>query len=222
MKLTQEFQVGIPIEEAWVVLTDLERIARCLPGATLTDVVGDEYQGQVKVKVGPITSQYAGTARFIERDPVAYRAVVEASGRDAKGQGNASATITLALRPSGAATAVEINTDLKVAGKVAQFGRGVMADVSNALMNQFVDRLEADINASRQQHVVGEDASPTTPTSTQHTAASRQLPPADDDEPVDLFSLAGGSMMKRAVPVVGVILLLLLLLLVFRSRPRYR
>jgi carbon monoxide dehydrogenase subunit G len=219
MKLTQEFQVGIPIEEAWDVLTDLERIARCLPGASLTEVVGDEYHGQVKVKVGPIISQYAGTARFIERDPVTYRAVVEASGRDAKGGGNASATITAALRPSGGVTMVEISTDLQVTGKVAQFGRGIMADVSATLMGQFADRLEADINASQPQHTVGKGA----PTSSkQQAAADRHLPPSEDDGAVDLFSLAGRSLMKRAVPVVGVLLVLVLLLLVVRRKPRYR
>lgn len=148
MELKNDFRVGISVPEAWKVLTDVERIAPLLPGAQLQEVEGDEYRGVVKVKVGPITAQYKGAARFLERDEVAGKVVLSASGRDTRGQGNASATITATMQPDGDATKVTVVTDLTVTGKVAQFGRGVMAEVSAKLLGQFVDALEADLASS--------------------------------------------------------------------------
>ena len=145
MELINEFHVGVPVEQAWAVLTDVERIAPCLPGAQLQEIEGDEYRGIVKVKVGPITAQYKGAASFLERDDVAHRAVLRAEGRETRGQGNASATITAVLTPDGDGTAVTVTTDLTVTGKVAQFGRGVLADVSAKLLNQFVSCLETTV-----------------------------------------------------------------------------
>jgi uncharacterized protein len=147
MELTNDFRVNVPVDEAWAVLTDVERIAPCMPGAQLTEVEGDEYRGNVKVKVGPITAQYKGTARFVEKDDVAHRAVLEATGRDTRGQGNASATVTATLTADGTGTTVTVVTDLTVTGKVAQFGRGVLADVSSKLVGQFVACLESDVLA---------------------------------------------------------------------------
>lgn len=145
MELTNEFDVSVPVDTAWAVLTDVERIAPCLPGAQLQEIEGDEYRGVVKVKVGPIQAQYKGKATFVERDDVAHRAVLEAAGRDTRGQGNASATITAQLVAAGDGTHVTVTTDLTVTGKVAQFGRGVMADVSAKLLGQFVDNLEQTV-----------------------------------------------------------------------------
>src|SRR5947209_6742426 len=145
MELTNEFRVAAPVEQAWAVLTDVERIAPCLPGAQLQEVEGDEYRGVVKVKVGPITAQYKGAASFVERDEANLRAVLRAEGRDTRGQGNASATITATLTPDGDGTRVSVVTDLTVTGKVAQFGRGVMADVSAKLLGQFVQSLESTV-----------------------------------------------------------------------------
>jgi hypothetical protein len=145
VELTNEFRVGVPVDEAWAVLTTVERIAPCLPGAQLEEVEGDEYRGVVKVKVGPITAQYKGTATFLEQDAVAHRAVLRAEGRDTRGQGNASATVTATLTPDGSGTAVTVVTDLTITGKVAQFGRGVLADVSGKLIGQFVENLERDV-----------------------------------------------------------------------------
>jgi carbon monoxide dehydrogenase subunit G len=142
MELTNDFRVGVPVERAWAVLTDVELIAPCMPGAQLQEVEGDEYRGIVKVKVGPITAQYKGAARFVERDDAVHKAVLRAEGRDTRGQGNANATITATLTPDGDGTAVTVTTDLTVTGRVAQFGRGVMADVSSKLLGQFVDCLE--------------------------------------------------------------------------------
>jgi carbon monoxide dehydrogenase subunit G len=146
VELNNEFEVDRPIDETWVVLTDVERIAPCLPGAQLEEIEGDEYRGLVKIKVGPITAQYKGKATFVEKDDAAHRAVLKAEGRDSRGQGNASALITAQLAENGAGrTKVTVNTDLTVTGKVAQFGRGVMADVSEKLMGQFVTNLETRV-----------------------------------------------------------------------------
>jgi carbon monoxide dehydrogenase subunit G len=145
MELAHEFTVNTPIDRAWAILTDVERIAPCMPGAELTEVDGDTYHGLVKVKVGPITAQYKGTASFVEKDGAAHRAVLKAAGRDARGQGNASATVTAVMTEQGDGTRVAITTNMTVSGRVAQFGRGVMADVTAKLLQQFVDNLEADV-----------------------------------------------------------------------------
>src|SRR5262245_11823542 len=147
MELTNEFRVGVPVEQAWEVLTDVERIAPCMPGAQLQEIEGDEYRGIVKVKVGPITAQYKGAARFVEKDEAAHRAVLRAEGRETRGQGNANATITAQLDPDGDGTKIAVVTDLTITGRVAQFGRGVLADVSTKLLGQFADCLETKLLA---------------------------------------------------------------------------
>jgi uncharacterized protein len=145
MELINEFHVNVPIERAWVILTDVELIAPCLPGAALEEIEGEEYRGGVKIKVGPITAQYKGKATFLEKDAVAHKAVLRAEGRDTKGQGNANATITAQLTEKDGGTAVKVTTDLTITGRVAQFGRGVLADVSSKLLGQFVDCLEHNV-----------------------------------------------------------------------------
>jgi carbon monoxide dehydrogenase subunit G len=145
MKLENEFRVDVPVEEAWGVLLDVERIAPCMPGAQLQEVEGDEYRGIVKIKVGPITAQYKGAARITEVDDANHRAVLRAEGRDTRGQGNASATVTTTLQPDGGGTRVNIDSDVTITGKVSQFGRGVIADVSAKLLDQFVACLERDV-----------------------------------------------------------------------------
>lgn len=184
MELSNEFEVPVPVDDAWVILTDVERIAPCLPGAQLEESEGDEYRGTVKVKVGPITAQYKGAARLVEADADAHRAVIEAQGRDTRGQGNASATITMSLAADGAGTEVSIDNDVTVTGKVAQFGRGVMADVSSKLLAQFVDCLE--------ENVLGGAA----------TTTDEASPPV---EPVDLLRTAGAPVLKRLVPAILVL-----------------
>jgi uncharacterized protein len=148
MELNNEFRVPVPVSETWKVLTDVERIAPMLPGAQLQEVEGDEYRGVVKVKVGPITAQYKGAATFVDVDEAAGKVVLKATGRDTRGQGNASAIITATMSPDGDGTKVTVATDLTITGKVAQFGRGVLADVSGKLIGQFVDALEADLVSS--------------------------------------------------------------------------
>lgn len=147
MELAHEFTVNTPIDRAWAVLTDVERIAPCMPGAELTEVDGDTYHGLVKVKVGPITALYKGTASFVEKDEAAHRAVLKAAGRDARGQGNASATVTAVMTEQGDGTRVTIATNMTVSGRVAQFGRGIMADVTAKLLQQFVGNLETNVLA---------------------------------------------------------------------------
>jgi len=146
MELTNDFTVNAPIDTAWDTLTDVERIAPCLPGAQLTEIEGDTYRGLVKVKVGPITAQFKGQASFVEKDTVQHRAVLKAEGRDTGGKGNASALITAQLEPIASdVTKVTVATDLTITGKVAQFGRGALADVSEKLLKQFVNNLESTV-----------------------------------------------------------------------------
>lgn len=232
MELNNEFRVGVSVPEAWKVLTDVERIAPMLPGAQLQEVEGDEYRGVVKVKVGPITAQYKGSATFLEKDESAGRVVLKASGRDTRGQGNASATITATMVPDGDGTRVSVSTDLTVTGKVAQFGRGVLADVSAKLIGQFVDALEADLKASAgpaPAEAVSEGAEPVetsaaTSAGTSSTKAAGAAPTAvrrvdsPEAEPLDLLAVAGGSTLKRLAPlgVVGV----LIIFVVLRRRSR--
>jgi hypothetical protein len=193
MDLTNEFRVPLAVDEAWAVLTDIERIAPCMPGATLEGAEGDEYRGTVKVKVGPMTAQYKGTVRFLERDDAGHKAVLRAEGREAKGQGNASATITATITGDGDGSAVSVVTDLTISGKVAQFGRGVLAEVSTRLMGQFVDCLEKDLAASLEPSIpASREAAPT---------------PASGAEPVDLVATAGAPVAKRAAPIIAVVFL---------------
>src|SRR5215471_7544426 len=142
MKLDNEFTVGVPIGEAWEVLTDLEMIAPCMPGAQLTGVNDGVYTGKVKIKVGPVTAEYSGTARFAEKDQQSYRAVIDARGRDSRGNGNATAVISAQLLPVGESTRVTVSTDLTIAGRIAQFGSGMIKEVSAKLLGQFVQCLE--------------------------------------------------------------------------------
>ncbi|MEU5670615.1 SRPBCC family protein [Micromonospora sp. NPDC047753] len=178
MKITNEFAVTVPIDRAWAVLTDLEGLAPCLPGAQLTDVDGDVYQGRVRVKVGPVVSEFAGTARFVEKDDAAYRGVIDAKGRDARSTGTASALVTAHLRPDGDRTLVSVDTDLKISGKLAQFGSGMIKEVSGKLLAQFVANLEAKLAAEppaphpNAQPVAATSAAPPAPT-----------PPASESTP---------------------------------------
>jgi carbon monoxide dehydrogenase subunit G len=145
MKIENTFTVDAPIQDAWELLTNIPEITPCLPGAKLTDESDGVYSGGVKIKVGPVTSEYKGSAEFVEKDDTNYKAVINGKGRDTRGAGNAQALITAQMTAVGDKTKVDIETDLKVSGKVAQFGRGVMQDVSTKLLGQFAECLEAKI-----------------------------------------------------------------------------
>lgn len=194
MDLKHEFTVEKPIDEAWKILTNVELIAPCLPGAQLEEVEGDTYRGMVKVKVGPIAAAFKGQASFIERDDANYRAVLKGEGRDTGGKGNASANITAAMTAvSPTSTKVDVTTDLTITGKVAQFGRGAMADISDKLLGQFVENLNELI--AQQPEIVAE--APAAP-----TEGVRKIE-GPEAQPLNLVGAAGLPILKRAaIPVV--------------------
>ena len=209
MELNNDFEVAAPIDRVWDVLTDVERIAPCLPGAQLQEVEGDEFRGVVKVKVGPITAQYKGAASFAERDDTGHRAVLRAEGRDTRGAGNASADITAQLEAIDGGTRVTVTTDLTVTGKVAQFGRGVMADVSRKLMGQFADNLSdliatADIEPATDAGRTLEDES------SSEVEAVRVVDSAEV-EAIDLLGTAGAPVLKRLVSTLVVLAVVVVL-----------
>jgi len=155
MEINNSFEVKAPIDVAWATLTDLARIAPCLPGATLTSIEGDVYKGHVTVKVGPIVAKFGGQAIFQERNDTAHRAVLKGEGRDSTGKGNASAIITAQLEVVDASTTrCTVNTDLTITGKIAQFGRGALADVSDKLLKQFVVNLESTVLTQEANNVI--------------------------------------------------------------------
>jgi carbon monoxide dehydrogenase subunit G len=147
VQLEHTFTVPADVEQAWQVLLDIERIAPCMPGAALDSVDGDHFTGTVKVRLGPIGLTYKGKASFVEKDATAHRVVINAQGKDARGNGTATATVTAALSDQGGETRVVVHTDLNITGKPAQFGRGVMADVGNKLIGQFADCLAGKLGA---------------------------------------------------------------------------
>ncbi len=216
-QLINEFTVNRPIEEAWPLITDLERIAPCLPGAELQEVEGETYRGVVKVKLGAISSQFKGEAHFVERDDENYRAVIKGAGRDTGGRGNASAEITAQAESlSPTSTRVAVTTDLHITGKVAQFGRGIMGDVSSKLMAQFADNLNEMIDEQGVGAPAAEASEPApTPAPTDADPAPaptvRKIEgPAT--EPIDLMEVGGSSLIKRIVPALVAIALVLLIL----------
>jgi uncharacterized protein len=192
VELNNEFRVAVPAAKTWEVLTDVERVAPCLPGATLLSVNGDEFTGAVKVKVGPITVSYNGNAAFLEKDAAAQRVVLKANGKETRGNGNAAAVVTAQLKDEGDATSVVITTDLTISGKAAQFGRGVLGDVAGNLIAQFARALEADI-------LGGAPSATTAPTAEAQSAASQ---PAASDS-VDLLKVVAVPMAKRFAPALA-------------------
>lgn len=208
MQLSNTITVSLPVEETWTTFLDLERIAPCLPGAAITDVDGGDFHGGVKLKVGPISAQYRGVVTFVETDEVNHRAVISAKGKDVGGQGNAEATIVATLTPQGDGTRVQVETDLDLSGRVAQFGRGVIGDVAGKLFQQFSTNLEAEIGRG----ALGA-----------HDAASRPgatpapRPSMDDVEPLDVM---GGTVAKYAIPALAGIALLGVGALLLGRRPR--
>ena len=198
MKITNEFTVSAPPEQAWDVLTDLERVVPLMPGAQLVGQEGDDYLGKVKVKVGPVTSEFSGKAHFVERDDEAHRAVVDARGREARGTANAAATITLGVHEDGDRSRVTVDTDLKIVGKLAQFGSGMLQQVSEKLLGEFVDSLEAKLAGGHTEAVASPTASPN----------GQVERPAPEPAPIDLLELAGGGALKKyGPPVFGAFLL---------------
>jgi carbon monoxide dehydrogenase subunit G len=185
VQLENSFTVPVPIDEAWRVLMDIERIAPCMPGAALDSVTGDDFTGRVKVKLGPINLTYQGKASFVERDEVAHKAVIDARGKDQRGNGTAAAMVTAQLAAEGSVTRVDVLTDLNITGRPAQFGRGVMTDVGNKLLGQFADKLSAQL-ASGDAGLVDQDAA------------------AQSQEPT-VAAAAAGAAAKAAATTAGVV-----------------
>ncbi len=202
MKIANEFTVSAPIEEAWNVLVDLEQVIPLMPGAQMTGQDGDDVLGKVKVKVGPVTSEFNGKVRFVERDRDQRRAVIDAKGKESRGTGNAAATVTAVLHEAGDRTRVTVDTDLKIVGKLAQFGSGMLQQVSEKLLGQFVESLEAKLVSAHEPatSVLAPDASaadmPAEAPKSVSTAASPEA------APIDLLELAGGAALKKYAPLV--------------------
>ncbi len=218
--ITNEFTVNLPIDEAWPIICDVERIAPCLPGAQLQEIEGTTYRGVVKIKLGAITANFKGEAEFIERDDTAHRAKLAASGRDTGGRGNARADVTAEAESlSPTSTRCTVTAELNITGKVAQFGRGIMGDVSKKLMDQF----STNLNTMLDEEQLSDDAESSAPddeTATTDNAAPTDPAPADGvrhidgpaAEPIDVANLAGAAVAKRAVPAVLAVIVLVLIL----------
>jgi carbon monoxide dehydrogenase subunit G len=224
MKIDNEFTVSVPIAKAWEVLSDMTQVVPLMPGAQLVGQEGDDFLGKVKVKVGPVNSEFSGKAHFVERDEATHRAVVDGRGKEARGTGNAAAVVILQLHEAGDHTRVTVETDLKIVGKLAQFGSSMLQQVSEKLLGQFVDSLEAKLAAGDEP--VAEDvvATPATPGAEAlgapaPAAVAPKIAPAPEPEPIDLLQLAGGtSVTKYAAAGVAALVLLILIVLLRRRR----
>jgi carbon monoxide dehydrogenase subunit G len=223
IELDNSFTVPVPPEQAWDVLLDVERIAPCMPGASVTSVEGDEIAGQVKVKLGPLSLSYKGTAKFTEKDPASHTLAIEATGKETRGAGTASATVHASLKPDDAEgqTTVSIHTSLNVTGRPAQFGRSLLPEVSGKLIDQFAANLAALIDSTSRPAETGAEAAPAqdaaaaagdaasaataegTAAATQATAAPAQpVAQLQQEDSLNLIKLVGGPVLKRVLPVV--------------------
>jgi carbon monoxide dehydrogenase subunit G len=242
MKLENEFTVPASIDEAWQVLLDVERVAPCLPGATVEPAGDDgEFNGAMTVKIGPITARYKGSVKIQEADEAQRRAVMRAQAKDARGQGTAAATITSTMVETGEGTRVTVVTDMRVTGPAAQFGRGVMQDVSAKMMRQFAECLAQQMTgpapaeepatatapSAGGEVLTGADAGPSEPTAPSaggevlagggpEAVAAEPPKPRPTPEVLDLGEVSREAVLKRAVPVVGAALLLVVLLRLIR------
>jgi carbon monoxide dehydrogenase subunit G len=213
VQLEHSFIVPAGVDQAWTVLLDTQRIAPCLPGVTIDDVDGDDFVGSVRVKLGPINLTYSGRARFIEKNESRHLVVIDAHGRDARGNGTVSATVTARLSAQGpASTRVQILTDLDVTGKPAQFGRGVMADVGTRLIELFAQRLAAQLGGAPDGPAPRADEPGSEPISV-------PTPQAAEPETIDLLASAGPVILRRLAPIlVGTAAAILAVLMAIRRR----
>lgn len=196
VELEHSFTVPADIDTAWNTLLDVERIAMCMPGATLISVEGDTFKGEVKIKLGPVTMVFGGTASFVDKDVANHRLVINASGSETKGTSTAQATVTTQLvAESPTLTRVDVNTDLAITGKPAQFGRGVMSDVAGRIIGQFAGNLEGVVAA-------GSGTGSTTSSDSSATSAAMPAPAADA---IDMMEVAGGAVAKKLIPVALVV-----------------
>ena len=216
MELTHQFTVPAPIDDAWAAFNDLERIAPCFPGAALTSYDGEAFEGLCKVKLGPISLQYSGTGRFVSRDEAAHTAVIEAKGKDKRGNGTAAANVTATLIAAGDdATDVTVKTDLNITGKPAQFGRGVMQDVSDKLLGQFASCLETKLG----EDPGAGDSTPVAEADEPPIAAQAAKPEPEPQPQLDLGTTVLPVLIKRYAPqIVAAIIALWILRRIIRRR----
>jgi uncharacterized protein len=231
MRFEHEFTVPVPIEQAWAVLLDVERVAPCLPGATLDIYEGDEFTGRMKVKVGPITVTYRGSARFEDVDKDSHTLTIQASGKEARGSGTASATVKAHMAPREGATAVTVETTFNVTGRPAQFGRGVMAEVGAKIIDKFAENLAELLSEPTVEPASAKEPAPAqeeerhlsavpAPEEDVRPAGTIRTSRTPDEEALDLLEVAGQPLLKRLAPVAGAIVGLLLVLWVIRRLRR--
>src|SRR6201998_537506 len=201
MRICNKFTISVPVDDAVDVLTDLTQVVPLMPGAQLIGREGDDYLGKVKVKVGPVTSEFTGKAHFVDLDREHRKAVIDARGREARGTGNAAAVVTAQVHPDGNRSHVTVDTDLKIVGKLAQFGGGMIQQVSAKLLGQFVASLEAKL-AGAAEAAAGEvsTAAPATNEQTQAPAAQAAPVTAAEPPPIDLLALARGGGVDKYGP----------------------
>ncbi len=198
MDLTNSFEIALPIDEAWTALTDVDRIARCLPGAHLQEVEDGEYRGVVKVRLGRITTEFAGAATIAEQNPIDYKIVVNGQGLDSQGEGNAVAVVTAKLEPiNDLTTRVLVDTDLTLSGRIAQLGKGVFPEVSTNLMAQFAENLGAMLDDGDEAPAVAVAAP---------GDRARRLIEMPEPEAIDLMDAARTPVLKRLVAIVAAVL----------------
>jgi carbon monoxide dehydrogenase subunit G len=227
VRLDHEFTVPAPPAEVWQAVTDPDSVAPCMPGATLTKVEGDNFTGTVKVKLGPISLLYKGAGEFLEKDEAARKIVIKASGKDSRGAGTAAATVTVTLTEDNGSTKGTVATDLNVTGRPAQFGRGMISEVGGKILDQFAANLAAKLTESEEpapeatEPPAAEAAAPAAPTT--ETAEPKPkleaVKPAEpkEAEAIDLFELAGGSVVRRLAPVLAGVAGLLTIVAIIRA-----
>lgn len=232
MQLQHEFTLPIPPDQAWATLLDVERVAPCMPGATLDHVDGDEFSGRVTLKVGPLRLTYRGDARIKEKDTEQRRLVIAAAGQEARGSGTAEATVTASLEPTADGTRVALLTDLALTGRPAQFGRGLVSEVAGTVIGQFAERLSHEMRnggepeqtleaAPEPEPARGDAAGTSTGTSTETAAklTGTESPTAPDDS-LDVLTLLRSTVGTRGLVALGAVTGVVIAFLLGRRGPR--
>ncbi|KZB81332.1 SRPBCC family protein [Amycolatopsis regifaucium] len=209
MRLDHAFTVQAPVDEVWQAVADPERVAPCMPGATVTGVEGDTFNGTVKVKLGPISLLYKGSGEFVEKDADAKRVVIKASGKDARGAGTASATVTLTLTERDGVTHGAVATELSVTGKPAQFGRGMISEVGGKILDSFADCLSGKLSTPEPG-----------PEKTEERPPLQAVKPVSEGEAIDLMEYAGESVVNRVAPVLIAVTGVLVIVAIVRALKR--
>ncbi len=218
MRLDHAFTVPAPVDEVWQAVVDPERVAPCLPGATIIGIEGDTFNGTVKVKLGPISLLYKGSGEFIEKDADARRVVIKAAGKDSRGAGTASATVTLTLSEKDGVTHGAVATDLAVTGKPAQFGRGLIAEVGGKILDTFADCLSGKLGTAATEPEPEAEKPGTS--ERPPLKAVKAVKPAPQGEAIDLMEYAGESVVRRLAPMLVALAGVLVLVAIVRALKR--